>query len=473
MPNSDSEYTKIISSSATARRPRAVVRRQSEDTTLFGAAGGAIPAKNGAPRPAESDSELTKLAHGAVVPPRPMPEECTVPAVGPKRASAPLPARSSCGVEQDSQQTVFRGGSPPPESGETTRMHGLSGRPVDYEPTIVEPYTSSAEPPQERLPLPSGTKLQGCYAVKTVLGSGGFGITYLAEDENLGLTVVIKENMPVGSYRAAHNWVYPRDDNDSRNVYARALECFYREAQLIARTGSKEPNPHIVGVKTCFKANNTAYYVMDYVEGTPLTTLYGVCIPAEQLSKLLLDLLDGLSYLHRHRICHLDIKPANIFLKNEDHVPVIIDFGAAILLDDAGQRCGISYSKGYSPPEQLRGCEVNETADIYALGATMYRLIAGRTYAEGSPRLAAMPELAARYPAAMLRSIDKAMAERCFDRWQSADEWMQCLKGGNLVKKLILLAVVLVGLVVLILAADYYACSGVPATSPDVEEVQL
>lgn len=284
-----------------------------------------------------------------------------------------------------------------------------------------------------RKPLNRGFRLhRDSYEIESVLGRGGFGITYLANDVNLDLRVVIKENMPQGALRDVNSQqMLPPDAPKDREAYAYALDNFYKEARMIARIGARSDNPHIVRVKACFKELNTAYYVMDHVEGVALTSFCDAPIAPAMLMEVLLAMLDGLCFLHKHRICHLDIKPANILISSDTKVPVLIDFGAACHLDSSDRRYERVYSEGYSPPEQVAGLAVNETADIYALGATAYRLMVGERYTAGAKLLSQIPGVAKMYSRDLLLSIEKAMALKPQERWQSAEEWMRNLRSVN------------------------------------------
>ncbi|MBQ2380859.1 MAG: SEL1-like repeat protein [Akkermansia sp.] len=283
--------------------------------------------------------------------------------------------------------------------------------------------------------LPANVEL-GNYRILRTLGQGGFGITYLAEDINDGKQVVIKENLPTFcAYRNTTSLlVASANPNDEAEEYRKLLTRFVDEARLLASLN----HPNIVKVYTAFEALGTAYYVMPWVGGQELQKV----APAPQeiteawLLPILRKLLEALEYLHSQNIYHRDIKPANILLENET-TPVIIDFGTArsIISDRSATMVG---SPGYSPIEQItaRG-QRGPWTDVYSLGATCYRLITGSPPPEANERLADdedplrplinQAELRGRFSLEFLATIDKALALRAKNRWQTAGEWLASL----------------------------------------------
>ena len=177
--------------------------------------------------------------------------------------------------------------------------------------------------------LPEGTRLEE-YRIDRVLGSGGFGITYLAWDENMMRPVAIKEYLPSDlAVREQNLSVYAKSTRDEE-IYGWGLDRFREEAQTLARVD----HPHIVRVLRFLTANNTAYMVMQYVEGETLGDVLkrrGV-LGEEELRGLMVPLLDGLEAVHKAGILHRDIKPGNIYVR-KDGSPVLLDFGAARAVD--------------------------------------------------------------------------------------------------------------------------------------------
>ncbi len=303
---------------------------------------------------------------------------------------------------------------------------------------MTAPVTAaSALPPSQS--LPAGTQLEE-FVIERVLGSGGFGITYLARDKRLGRKVVIKENLPAQfCWRDTHSLtVRPRHtEGEDADNFQYSLESFEREASTLASLD----HPGIVKVLRSFEAYGTAYFVMPFVEGSALDEVIverrqkGHEFMEKEVSELLSKMLDTLGYLHDRGIYHRDIKPGNILITAAGE-PVLIDFGAA------RQRLSersltVIESAGYTPFEQLqtRG-KIGPWSDIYALGATLYKAITGETPPKAADRAFDDPELPlmqrgelrARYLGKLLASIDKAMAPKASDRFQKASDWLEQIK---------------------------------------------
>lgn len=281
-------------------------------------------------------------------------------------------------------------------------------------------------------PLPAGTPLdKGTYTVKEVLGQGGFGITYLAYDHSLKVDCVIKENFPrqlAGRSCEDSISVHSYQLGQEADSYPVVLENFVREARTIAAAGRHKQHPNIVGVSRLFVENNTAYYVMRYVQGCALDAALAADLWDEaRLLPVLTGLLGGLEYLHDNGILHLDIKPSNIMMQ-EGNTPMLIDFGASRQLN-ADSGAGVIFSKGYAPPEQRdhsRVAQIGPWSDIYALGATMYHMISGKKACDAPAPL--LPGDFPRYGEALLASVNKALALEPAARWQSAREWLDELR---------------------------------------------
>jgi len=286
------------------------------------------------------------------------------------------------------------------------------------------------------LRLPVGTVLIDRFEISGFLGSGGFGIVYLALDRaQQGRECALKEFLPsqhgcvrVGSRVSARN---RRDES----VFEQGRATFIEEARLLKALS----HPAIVQVDECFEANGTAYIVMERLHGETLDTRLErqVRWDEETLRGLLETLLGALDYLHSKRILHRDLTPRNVFLV-EGRGPVLIDFGSA-------RQCigKVSHSltaiacQGYAPIEQYddHGLEQQgPPTDLYALGATFYHLATGsRPIAATSrivkDRLRPAAEVAAgRYGEVFLKSLDKALKVSAEDRWQTSAEWARALQ---------------------------------------------
>lgn len=231
--------------------------------------------------------------------------------------------------------------------------------------------------------LAEGTILNEKYLLGRVLGKGGFGITYLGMDLTLQVKVAIKEYFPnaISSRTANSSFVKVPTQYEVINNYQKGLQAFQTEAQTLAKFNS----PYIVHVREFFLANNTAYIVMDYIDGNGFgdeINFIGGRMPWQRVVKLMLPLMPELDQLHKKNLIHRDIKPENLkIVKNKntgEESLVLLDFGAA-----RGFAMGtLTYSQvltpGYAPYEQYleRGHQGPYT-DIYALCATMYKAITG------------------------------------------------------------------------------------------------
>lgn len=280
--------------------------------------------------------------------------------------------------------------------------------------------------------LAAGTHLQH-YVLEKVLGSGGFGITYLAKDILLDRHVVLKENFPAHcAYRDPFTGnVTPNNQYDVDN-YNWALKAFLNEARTIATLDHKG----IIKILSIFEAFGTAYFATEYIDGLGLDYLgeralrTGKVYTEEELIGLLLRLLNILSYIHSKDILHKDIKPANILLSTSG-IPILIDFGAARGAKVAHTSTVLS-THGFSSPEQSLGQKnLGPWSDLYSLGATFYALLHGEAPERGELRLSKDPvqplstdtRFNKRYSPFFLSSIDKALSPQIKDRYQSAGEW--------------------------------------------------
>jgi formylglycine-generating enzyme required for sulfatase activity/predicted Ser/Thr protein kinase len=296
------------------------------------------------------------------------------------------------------------------------------------DPTLIEPARVAA-------PLPGGDALPRAtrlfeYEIERVLGHGGFGITYLARDTHLDKTVAIKEYLPTElAYR--HGTHVSARSPDERSAFCWGLQAFINEARTLARFS----HPNLVPVHRFFQANDTAYFVMEYVEGETFAGLLRREVPDEaRLRAVLLPVMQGLEAVHGAGVLHRDIKPENILLRR-DGTPVLIDFGAARLNLGSMTRSAVAaLTAGYAPLEQYgAGGRQGPWTDVYALGAVAYRAITGRKPPEAVCRVHDDPLLPAcvaglgRYSAGLLDAIDWALAVNPDDRPRTVGAWRQAL----------------------------------------------
>lgn len=296
----------------------------------------------------------------------------------------------------------------------------------------MKPEADNSED-QVSLALPNGTML-GRFRIIKWLGQGSFGITYLAEDTDSQQSVVIKENLPVSiAFRQSHTHKVLPHASHMGKKYPWSIKRFIKEAQLLANLD----HPNIVKVTEAFEANGTAYYVMEYFKGEDLRKKAPK--PHEMtetfLRPILCSLLKTLDYLHKKNILHRDIKPSNILLTDDGDLQ-LIDFGTARNL--VGSFTATTFeSEGYTPYEQTQNLgNVGFWTDLYALGATCYRLIIGKHPPKSTKRihkkdpyvpLVGNRKIRQRYSEEFLAGIDKALALEPENRWQSATEWLQAL----------------------------------------------
>ena len=292
--------------------------------------------------------------------------------------------------------------------------------------------------PNDDHTLPTGYRLDE-FEIIRVLGEGGFGIAYLAFDHSLRQQRVIKEFLPglIARRERSGFRITALTGAENSDIFNEGLHSFISEARLLASLD----HPNVVRVYRCLEANGTAYLVMHYYEGQTLTQRFkamGRTQPdADWVIRLLAQLLHGLQVVHAQGILHRDIKPDNIYLLADDR-PVLIDFGAARRLIGGRTKAltGV-ITEGYSPIEQYTGdggLQEGPWTDLYALGATAYLLVTGRKPWNAVMRVAgdqlspAMEAGQPNYPMTLLSSIDRALAVRHKDRYQSALEWLTALE---------------------------------------------
>ena len=234
--------------------------------------------------------------------------------------------------------------------------------------------------PQPEEAMPRNTILHGKYLVGDVLGQGGFGITYIGFDLSLEIKVAIKEYYPTGavSRREGQSSLVWNSSNLSRGYRQNAYDDFLKEARKMARM---DLIPSIVRVRETFLENETAYIVMDYVEGETLKTRLkrdGVMKFSDCLA-LLRPMMEDLDKVHAQGLIHRDISPDNIMIQPDGKVK-LLDLGAA--KDLTLQKEGTSQlvtKKGFSPPEQyMDGGKIGPWTDVYALCATIYYVCYGK-----------------------------------------------------------------------------------------------
>ena len=285
--------------------------------------------------------------------------------------------------------------------------------------------------------LRKGTRLIGRYTIEDVLGQGGFGITYLGMDELHKKKVAIKEFFPQGI--VTRNIEYEDTVTvtlvGEKENYDKGKERFLKEAQTMAMF-SKDKG--IVKALDFFEINNTAYIVMEYLEGVTLKQYLreNKRIAAEDLVELLVPLIEALDEIHSQGLIHRDISPDNIMVLPDGRIK-LMDFGAARDYTEFGEKSlSIVLKPGYAPPEQYQTHGVQGPwTDIYALCATMYKCITGENPPDAIDRLVDdhLKKISA-FGIPVLPQIEEAiikgMSVAAKDRYQNVGDFCEDLYGG-------------------------------------------
>lgn len=277
--------------------------------------------------------------------------------------------------------------------------------------------------------LPAGTVLLGKYIVGKMLGKGGFGITYLAYEIAGDRKVAIKEYYPDGiAFRSNTSTGVSTYMGEKDDTYKSGAEKFYEEARTVSRFNG---NPNIIHVYEFFYENNTAYFVMEYVEGVDLKkhlSSQGGKIEMHELMGIITPVLDALTIIHSVGVLHRDISPDNIYLSNDGRV-ILLDFGAARqIIGEESKSLSVILKQGFAPIEQYqKKGKQGPWSDIYALGATMYYALTGAVPEDVMSRvyqdeLKRPSELGVRINSRLENIIIKMLAVRSEHRYQSAIE---------------------------------------------------
>ena len=272
--------------------------------------------------------------------------------------------------------------------------------------------------------LPIGYQFEN-YMIEDELGSGGFGITYLARDVSLETKFAIKEYIPSEfSYRGDNYRVLPKSNND-KDLFEWGLKSFLDEARTLVRFNDCD---NIVKVYRYFEANGTAYFVMEYIEGDTFSDLLKKnAFKPNEIENIFSGVLNGLKRIHKSEVLHKDIKPSNIMIKGK--TPVLIDFGSA-RKNTPGKEHTKIITERYSPIEQYNeNQEFGDWTDIYSLSATFYRAIVGQAPPEATSRIIddkcmlLSYEKPSGYSLRFLNLIDQGLKILPKNRPQSISKW--------------------------------------------------
>lgn len=243
--------------------------------------------------------------------------------------------------------------------------------------------------------LPEFTQLNNRYLVGRVLGRGGFGITYIALDIQYNRLCAIKEYMPSEYSKRCNNTanIEPFSDTKSRNVFAHGREKFMDEAKTLL---SLQGNPTVVNIYAYFSQNNTAYLVMEYLDGMDLrrrARLNGGKLDPKFAYEVFVTIASSLMEIHKKNILHRDISPENIIVTSNGRIK-LIDFGAArnyVSLQNKGM--SILLKPGFAPPEQYStNGNQGPWSDVYALCATFYNIVSGQSLVDALYRYRGTPQ---------------------------------------------------------------------------------
>jgi serine/threonine protein kinase len=233
--------------------------------------------------------------------------------------------------------------------------------------------------------LPAGFQLDD-YCIDRQLSLGGFSIVYLATDST-GLEVAIKEYLPNSLALRGEGGIKPVITADHVPAFRYGMKCFFEEGRALAKLS----HPNVVRVLNFFRANDTVYMVMEYEHGRTLQEFIQknrIAITENFMRNVFTKLLNGLREVHSHKLLHLDLKPSNVYLRN-DYTPVLIDFGAArqtLALDTPMLKP--MYTPGFASPEHYNQRDLlGPWSDIYSIGASMYACLAGAAPQAADARL--------------------------------------------------------------------------------------
>jgi serine/threonine protein kinase len=290
----------------------------------------------------------------------------------------------------------------------------------------------------DNAPLPPGYRLEDC-RIERQLSQGGFSVVYLARDA-AGRPLAIKEYLPAGMARRGADGATVEPKRAHQAAFNTGMKCFFDEGRILA--GIDHPN--VVRVHNFFRANGTAYLAMRYEDGETLKeharglAERGGAVPEDFLRNVFVRLLAGLREVHARKLLHLDIKPANIYLRTDGH-PVLLDFGAARQGLDPGAGLNAVLTPGFAAPEQQGSGEpLGPWTDIYSVGATLYDCLSGEAPPAADRRLVrdefepSVLRWGKRYSLQLLELIDWCLTLPAAQRPQSVFALQKVLSGEQL-----------------------------------------
>ena len=286
---------------------------------------------------------------------------------------------------------------------------------------------------QANQPLQEGAIVEN-YRIMRLIAAGGFSFVYLAQDENES-PVVIKEYLPSTLALRTDGAATPRIPEADQQAFVFGMKCFFEEGRALAHLS----HTNVVRVLNFFRANETVYLVMRYERGRTLQEHIQQrrgLLEEEWMRATFAQLLNGLREVHTQKLLHLDIKPGNVYLRN-DGTPLLIDFGAARqTLSNEGIKLAPTFTPGFASPEQhARREHLGPWSDIYSVGATLYACFAAAAPQSAERRLEkdqlvpARRVWAGKYSAALLDIIDWCLRLDHLERPQSVFALQKALLG--------------------------------------------
>lgn len=309
----------------------------------------------------------------------------------------------------------------------------------------VCPYCGQVEitRPKEPIHLTPGTLLGGRYVIGSFVGAGGFGIVYRAWDTKLDIVVAVKEFYMSQIMTRAEGVERVIINKKKHDEYMFRKERFLAEARNMAKFGMHRNIPNVFEF---FEANNTAYIVMELLQGMPLNRYLEQCggrVNPDFALFIANEVGNALKSLHEAGIIHRDVAPDNIFICTGKEIVVkLMDFGAAKLADETDKVIDIILKPGYSPIEQYdKSNRVGPWSDVYALGATLYMLLTGEKPREATDRKEALNKqladpvvspnvLNAEVSESLGNAIMRALSIDIHWRLKSIPEFLNALNGG-------------------------------------------
>ncbi len=286
--------------------------------------------------------------------------------------------------------------------------------------------------------LPEGTLLGNRYIVKSVLGIGGFGITYKAFDTLKQKICAVKEFSPSGlAYRSPGETQMRIYSSAAASYYQHGMMRFLEEAEMLKRL---ENVPAVVQVEECFQENQTAYFAMEYLDGTNLKKVImaaGNAISGDDIIWMIAEVGTAMGIIHRTaRILHRDISPENIYLLKDGRVK-LLDFGSARQQTmDERQEFSVEFKHGFAPPEQYsRTGKQGFYTDVYALASTCYYALTGVRVPDAMERLGEknyvpLKELRPDMDSRISDALDRALMLDYRQRTQTMEEFVEGIRPG-------------------------------------------